>query len=221
MDLIQQLKQFDTAEISDALDACGIEGALLGIKPESGATKMIGPAFTVKYFPYQEKQSEFKNAGNYIDEVPAGSVIIIDNAERQDCTTWGDILTQVALMRNIAGTVVFGAARDIDFIRKAKYPLYASAIYMRSGKNRVYKSSQQCPLSINGVEVLPEDILFGDANGVLVIPKNHLKEVIEKAGYIKKTEQAIIASVKSGMKLEEARKLHRYDQPWLNNKDNK
>jgi hypothetical protein len=46
MNLIQQLDQFNTAEISDALDACGIEGALLGIKPVSVETKVVGPVFT-------------------------------------------------------------------------------------------------------------------------------------------------------------------------------
>ncbi|RDI37585.1 RraA family protein [Aquicella lusitana] len=215
MDLLQQLYQFDTAEISDALDACGIEGALLGIKPISPGSKMVGPAFTVKYLPYEEKQAEFKSAGNYIDDVPAHAVIMIDNAGRQDCTTWGDILTQVALMRNIAGTVVFGAARDVHFIRESNYPLFASAIYMRSGKNRVYKSAQQCELTINGVRIKPGDIIMGDDNGTVVIPQAYLKEIVEKASNIKSTEQAIIASVKGGLKLEDARKLHRYDQPWL------
>jgi regulator of RNase E activity RraA len=215
MDLLQQLYQFDTAEISDALDACGIEGALLGIKPILHGAKIVGPAFTVKYFPYEEKQAEFKSAGNYIDDVPAHSVIMIDNAGRQDCTTWGDILTQVALMRHIGGTVVFGAIRDIHFIRESNYPLYASAVYMRSGKNRVYKSAQQCELSIHGIRIQPGDIIMGDDNGVVVVPQEHLQEIIEKATNIKLTEQAIITSVKSGAKLEDARKQHRYDQPWL------
>ncbi len=219
MSLITELNQFDTAEISDALDSCGIEGALLGIKPISTGTKFVGPAFTVKYIPYKEKQIQFKNAGNYIDDVPSHSVIVIDNGGRQDCTTWGDILTQVAILNNIAGTIVFGATRDLEFIREAKYPLFASAVYMRSGKNRVFKSDQQCNLLINDVEICPGDIIVGDDNGVIVVPKERLAEIIEKARNIKTAEQRIITSIKSGMKLEEARKTHQYDQPWLNNKD--
>ncbi len=221
MDLIQQLSQYDTAEISDALDSCGIEGALLGIKPISIGVKIIGPAYTIKYIPYEEKLSDFKNAGNYIDDVPSNAVIVIDNCGREDCTVWGDILTQVALMQKISGTVVFGAVRDVEYIRRIKYPLYASAIYMRSGKNRVYKSEQQCVLNIKGVKIRPDDVIVGDDNGVLIVPKDRLEEVVKKAENIHATEKAIIASVKSGMKLHEARKLHRYDQPWLNKNDNK
>lgn len=215
MNFIEQLMQFDSAEISDALDACGIEGALLGIQSISYGKKIIGPAFTVQYLPYEEKQTEYKNAGNYIDEVPPHSVIIIDNNGRKDCTTWGDILTHVALKKSVAGTVIFGAARDVQKIRETNYPLYTSAIYMRSGKNRVYKSAQQCVLSINNVRVCPGDIIFGDDNGVLVIPIDTLEEVIAKATNIKITEEAIVASIQSGMTLENARKIHRYDQPWL------
>lgn len=215
MNFIKKLYEFDTAEISDALDSCGIEGALLGIKPLLTGVKMAGPAFTVKYAPYQETVSEFKNAGNYIDSVPSGAVVVIDNDGREDCTTWGDILTEVSLMKNLSGTVVNGAIRDIDTIRQKKYPLYASAVYMRSGKNRVFKVAEQCDLVINNIRIRPDDIIFGDDNGVLVIPKEYLQEIIDKAGNIKSTEAKIINSVRLGMPLEDARKQHRYDQPWL------
>ena len=215
MNLINQLREFDTAEISDALDACGVEGALLGIKAVSCGTKLIGPAFTVKYLPYEEKPTDFKNAGNYIDNVPAEAVVVIDNGGRLDSTTWGDILTQVAMMNGISGTVIHGTARDIQFIRENKYPLFSTSVYMRSGKNRVYMAAQQCDLSINGIIVKPNDIVFGDDNGVLIVPYEILPEVIDKAKNVKKTEQAIIFSVKNGIKLEEARKQHRYDQPWI------
>lgn len=221
MNLMDQLYQFNTAEISDALDACGIEGALLGIRPLTLGTKLMGPAFTVKYIPYTEKLTEFKDAGNYIDEVPPNSVIVIDNNGRDDCTTWGDILTQVAIRRNIAGTVIHGAVRDIHFIREIKYPLYSSSIYMRSGKNRVYKAMHQCELTINNVSVTPDDVIFGDDNGVLVIPKTYINDVIDKAKNIKITEDQIITVVKAGMPLKSARKYYRYDQPWLNCVDKK
>jgi regulator of RNase E activity RraA len=217
MNLIyQQLSEFDTAELSDALDACGIEGTLLGIKPIISGLKLVGSAFTVKYLPYNEKfSSEYKNAGNYIDDVPSNSVVVIDNAGKLDCTTWGDILTQFSLIRKISGTIVYGAIRDVQFAREAKYPLFASSIYMRSGKNRVYKFAQQCELLIEGVKIRPEDIIVGDDNGVIVIPKENLENVIEKAKNIKITEENIVNAIKSGSKLEEARKRYRYDQPWL------
>ncbi|MCD6047101.1 MAG: proA [Gammaproteobacteria bacterium] len=211
----EKLQNLDTAEISDALDACGIEGALLKIKPAASSVKLVGEAFTVQYAPYEAQPTEYKNAGDYIDEVPAGAVVVLDNQGREDCTTWGDILTQVSLAKGIAGTVIYGAIRDVALIRELRYPVFSKNIYMRSGKNRVHKIAQQCPLNIEGIVINPGDIIVGDDNGVLVIPRAHLDEVIQKAENIKRTEQAIINSVKNGEKLSIARKLFRYDQPWL------
>lgn len=212
---LQSLQLFSSTEISDALDACGVEGALLNIKPLSPGMKLIGPAYTIQYSSNAEKSSEFKNAANYIDAIPAKSVIVIDNNGHNDCTAWGDILTQVALRNHIAGTVIHGAIRDVALIRATKYPLFSTGIYMRSGKNRIHKSQEQCPLKINGVTINPGDIIFADDNGVLVIPQSLLAEIISKANNIKVTEHNIKLAIEAGATLEQARKDHRYDQPWL------
>ena len=100
MNRINQLTNFDTAEVSDALDSLGIESVLLGLKPINPGQKLYGPVYTVQYKAFDQKPDNFQSAGNYIDEVPEGAVILIDNAGRKDCTCWGDILT-VAQRRKI------------------------------------------------------------------------------------------------------------------------
>lgn len=213
----QRLKTLSTTEVSDALDACGIAGALLDIKPLIPGSKLIGPAYTVEYSLYGEKPPIPQGAANYIDLVPPESVIVIDNKARNQCTTWGDILTKVALLKGIAGSVVNGAVRDVACIREANYPLYCTGIYMCSGKNRVYKSGEQCPLIINQILINPGDIIFADDDGVLVIPQERFDEVVCKAENIQATERKIIEAVKAGSSLEQARKDYRYDKPWLVN----
>lgn len=216
---IEALNAFNSAEIADALDACSVEGAITNLKPLSPGMKLIGPAYTIKYLPYEQQSNTFKGAANYIDVVPAQSVIVIDNQGRNDCTTWGEILTQCALKKTICGTIVNGAVRDVKFIREVNYPVYCTGYFMRSGKNRVYKADEQCPLIINGITIKPDDIIFADDNGVLVIPAYLVTEIIEKAHNIKVTEQRISAAVQRGVSLEQARKDYRYDQPWLKHND--
>lgn len=219
MDLMEQLYGCDTAEISDALDACGIEGACLGIKPiNSKGIRLVGPAYTVQYRSHDERYPKFESSSNYLDNVLADAVVVIDNEGRLDCTVWGDISTQVALMRNIAGTVIFGAARDVRFIRETDYPVFASGIYMRSGNGRVYHTGEQCEINIHNVKIKPGDIIVGDENGLVVIPSERLKEVLDVAYKIKTTEQAMIVSIKSGMKFAEVKKQYHYDKPWLKSK---
>jgi regulator of RNase E activity RraA len=176
--------------------------------------KIAGPAFTVKYEACTPEKNQFMNAGNYIDEVPAGAVIVVDNGGRTDCTSWGNILTTKALQKGIAGSVIYGSARDIADIRQMGYSLFSSNIYMVSGKNRARVSAVQCALDIGGVTVCPGDWVFGDDNGVLVIPGEHLEEVIRRAENVENTERKIIGAINGGTSLDVARQQLGYHVPW-------
>jgi regulator of RNase E activity RraA len=207
------MRSLTTTEIADALDACGIEGALLRIQSLTGL-QCFGEAYTVKYAPYESKPDDFMPAADYIDEVPPGSILVIDNQGIDDCTVWGNILTEMALIKGLAGTVVHGMVRDIAKINALKYPLFACGVYMRSGKNRVYKVKAQCTLDINGVMINPGDMILGDENGVVCIPKHLLQEVLDKAEAIRWLEEQIITSLKEGNSLAKARKAFGYHKPW-------
>lgn len=209
-----RLLALDTAAISDALDSLYIAGGLAGIKQQAGGKKIAGPAFTVKYEACTPEKNQFMNAGNYIDEVPAGAVIVVDNGGRTDCTSWGNILTTKALQKGIAGSVIYGSARDIADIRQMGYSLFSSNIYMVSGKNRARVSAVQCALDIGGVTVCPGDWVFGDDNGVLVIPGEHLEEVIRRAENVENTERKIIGAINGGTSLDVARQQLGYHVPW-------
>ena len=214
---ISALHTFSSAEIADALDACGVEGALPHIKPLNPEKKLIGPAYTIQYTPYKKRADTFRPAADYIDNVPAQSVVVIDNQSCIDCTVWGGILSQAALIKGISGTIVNGAVRDTNLIRALEYPVFCIDTFMRSGKNRVYKSQEQCPLMIHGICISPGDLIFADFDGVLVIPIERVEEIIHKAYHIQKTEKKIIQAINAGTPLEQARAEHRYDQPWLDN----
>ena len=88
-----RLVRLDTSALSDALDRLGIEGQALGIKPLATSFRAVGRAFTVRMLP---RGLSGKSVGDYIDDVPPGHVVVIDNGGRLDATVWGDILTTVA-----------------------------------------------------------------------------------------------------------------------------
>ncbi|MEL6117766.1 RraA family protein [Photobacterium sp. SP02] len=213
-ELRARLLELDTPAISDALDSLSINGGLLGIKCRTNGLKMAGPAFTVKYKPIQFDSKHFKNAGNYIDNVPECSVVLVDNQGRTDCTSWGGILTTKAKLKNLAGTVIFGSARDLQEIKEKEYPLFSTGVYMVSGKNRAVVEATKVQLDINGTTVKDSDWLFGDMNGVLAIPAEHLEEVIYRAEKTERTELNILGAISGGQNLEEARAQHGYSEPW-------
>ena len=204
---LRQLKEQSTTTISDALDRLGIAGHCLGIKPLDLSFRLCGRAFTMRTIPVAV---EAGTVGDYIDDVPPGHIIAIDNAGRQDMTVWGDILTFVADKRGIRGTVIDGVCRDVSRSLELKYPLFTRGWSMRTGKDRVQLDALSVPISIGGARVHPGDLFLGDADGVVVVPKDREVEVIDLARSIDEAEVKIREAVEGGMRLDEARRQHKY-----------
>lgn len=136
--ICEKFEKLDSAAVSDALDSMKIPSVLRAVSWVSGETVICGPAFTVSYGSIEDISPEvFLNAGNYIDDVPSGSIIIVDNQGRKDCTNWGNILTTRAISLGIKGAMIHGSARDIQRISQLNFPLFSTGITMVSGKNRV------------------------------------------------------------------------------------
>ncbi|KQP36228.1 RraA family protein [Pseudorhodoferax sp. Leaf274] len=199
----------DTATLSDALDKHGLNGQCHRIAPRSTDSRMTGRAWTLLYGPAGTPAG---TVGDYIDDVAPGSVIVLDNGGRDNATVWGDILTEVAHAKGIAGTVIDGINRDVALSLQLGYPIYSRGHWMRTGKDRVQVEATGVPVNIGDVRVCPGDLVRGDADGVVVIPKSHEEQVLATAEAIQQAEDAIRRSVREGMALREARVQHGYHQ---------
>ena len=206
---VARASKLDTTSISDALDRLGIAGQCLNIKPLDHRFRLTGRAFTILYGPAGTPAG---TVGDYIDEVEPGSVVVLDNGGRENATVWGDILTWVAHRRGIAGTVIDGACRDTAHCRELTYPSYSRSYSMRTGKDRVQVESMNVTVNIGDARVSPGDLLRGDADGVLVIPREHEDAVLAAAEEIDRIEQQIRALIDAGKTLADARRELGYHQ---------
>src|SRR5687768_2965333 len=188
-DITQGFSKLPTAAISDAMDRLGIPGQALGMAPLDPKFRLAGRAFTIRYRP--TGAVEKGTVGDYIDDVEPGDVVVLDNAGRVDCTVWGDILTAVAHRRGLGGTVINGVCRDVSRAIDLGYPIYSRGRFMRTGKDRVEVESMGQPVSLGDVQVRQGDILVGDADGIVVVPRSREDEVLETARSIEEAEQAI------------------------------
>jgi regulator of RNase E activity RraA len=204
---MESLDKLSTTTVSDALDRLGIAGQCLGIKPLDHGFRLCGRAFTMRMLPVA---AEGGTVGDYIDDVPPGSIVVIDNAGRADMTVWGDILTFVAAKRGIGGTVIDGMCRDVGRSLELRYPLFSRGWSMRTGKDRVQLDALNVTVSIGGARVSPGDLVLGDADGVVVVPKEKENEVIAHAKAIDEAETRIREAVEKGMRLDEARRKYKY-----------
>lgn len=196
-----------TASVSDALDSLGLSGSLHGIGALRQGQRTVGPVFTVTYEPVGASGG---TVGDFLDDVPAGSVILIDNAGRTDCTVWGGIMSETAHERGIAGTVIHGTCRDVAIATAAGYPIWSVSRFMRTGKDRVRAAAVQTPVTIDRVLIHPGDILVADDDGTVVVPAAWWDEVVAIARHIDRVEEAIVEAVRGGATLAEARAEHGY-----------
>jgi regulator of RNase E activity RraA len=213
-EVIARLAECDTAAVSDALDSLGVPGVLAGIAARVPGVRACGTAFTVTYRPVSDDGPPFRNAANYLDDVPAGSVVVVDNGGSTCCTNWGSLLTAVALARGVRGTILHGSARDVGEIRAAGYPLFSTGVTMVSGKNRVELDAVGRVIDVHGIAVRPGDVVLADDNGALVVPAELAEEVLRRATRVDATERNIAAAVRNGQRLDQARKLFGYSTPW-------
>src|SRR5579871_2759450 len=206
---VQRASRLDTTALSDAMDRLGIAGQCLGIKPLDPHFRLTGRAYTILYGPAGKPPG---TVGDYIDDVPPGYVVVLDNGGRENATVWGDILTWVAHTRGVAGTVIDGACRDTALARELGYPIYSRSYSMRTGKDRVQVEGTNVPVNIGDARVHAGDLLRGDADGVIVIPKAHENAVLSIAEEIDEVEGRILAAVRDGMRLVDARREFGYHQ---------
>ncbi len=206
---VARAAKLDTATLSDALDRLGIVGQCYRIKPRSSSFRMAGRAWTLLYGPAGNPPG---TVGDYIDDVPPGSVIVLDNGGRDDATVWGDILTEIAHRRGIAGTLIDGVCRDTALCTQLGYPVFSKDHWMRTGKDRVQVEATGVPVTIGQARVAPGDLVRGDADGVVVIPKEHEAKVLDTAEAVERAEEAIRNAVRGGMRLDDARRQFKYHQ---------
>ena len=204
---VERVSKLDTATLSDAFDKLRIYGQAYKIKARDPKFRLAGRAYTLFYGPAANPPG---TVGDYIDDVPTGSVLVLDNNGRDDVTVWGDILTEIAHRRGLGGTVINGICRDVALCMELGYPVFSKDNWMRTGKDRVQLNAVNVPVNLGNVRVEPGDLLRGDADGVVVIPKAHEDQILEIAESIEMAENAIREAVRNGMRLDEARKQYHY-----------
>lgn len=200
--LLSDLATLSTSALSDALDRLGVSGQALGIAPLDRSFRLVGRAWTVRYGPVGRDRG---TVGDYIDDLGAGDVVVLDNQGRLDATVWGDLLTATAHGRGVEGTVIDGICRDVDISLTLGYPIFARGNWMRTGKDRVRVEEIQGPVSVGGIRVEPGDYVRGDGDGLVVLPEAQAAAIIAAARDVERAENAIREAVMSGGSLRAAR----------------
>ena len=146
------------------------------VKPISKTSKMIGPAYTVRILG-KDSYGLYKA----MEEAPAGSVLVIDRCGDEVYACVGEMVARNAKALGLAGIVIDGPATDSLWIEKMEFPVFCTGISVVT--TNVWGITGECniPISCFGAAVHPGDLVFGDADGVVVLPAEGYEEMLARA----------------------------------------
>lgn len=210
--MAMRLKGLYSAVIYDVMDEMGLPNQCLdlGIKPLDRPMQVAGPAYTVMAGPDIRERGELPPDANLADSgvftpMYDGCVVVVAAAGERQSGIWGELMSNASRARGATGVVIDGGIRDGRLVREiadlAVFARYASPIESLR-RSRIH--DLQVPVSMTGsltsqVRVNPGDWVFGDEDGVLVIPRETLDEVLTKSEHAKSVEDKIRADVQAGI----------------------
>ena len=150
---------------------------------------------------YDYEKDTFSLQFQAIDSLKEGEVMMVAAKGTERAALWGELLSTAARYRGARGVIVDGVARDIKLIREMGFPVFACGVNPISSKGRVIAVDHACPVEICGVLVHPGDLVIADIDGVAVVPKDIIDEVIEKALEVAASETRTRDDLKKGMGL--------------------
>lgn len=173
-ELVSKFRDIPTAVLSDVTTK--YENTMASyIKPVYEPVSICGSALTVKAYP-----GDNLIIHKAVTMAEPGDVLIIDANGYTESGLWGDLISMSCKEHGLNGTVIDGAARDVDEIEELDYPVYSRAISPK-GSYKAHPGSINTPISCGGVSVTPGDIVVGDSEGVVIIKRDVAEDVLYDA----------------------------------------
>jgi regulator of RNase E activity RraA len=202
---LNQLMVPSTATLTSILNKHGLWNTFMyNIAPLKPGTKMAGPAYTMRYIPAREDSDRIP-VDNLVDvqriaieQIAKGDVFVIDARGDDSAGTMGSILATRLHVRGAAGIVTDGAYRDSPVIADLGIPAYARSMNARTNKTIHSPVDLQLPIGCGGVAVYPGDIIVGDSEGVIVVPRHLAAEVAEESDGMELREDFITEKIRGG-----------------------
>jgi len=206
----ERLGRVSAATLTTVLFKRGLRNTCMqNVRPLGpSAARMVGEAYTLRNIPARE---DLDHLGVYedwehpqrkaIESVPPGQVLVIDSRGDARAATAGDILVTRLMKRGAAGVVTDGGFRDSADIARLPFPAYHQRPAAPTSPLLHHAADVGLPIGCGGVAVYPGDVVFGDAEGVVVIPAGIANEVAEEAAAQTEYEDFVLEKVNEGRRI--------------------
>ena len=191
-----------TPNISDALQR---KGEMRGIRAITGGVKTAGKAVTVRSYP-----GDWAKPVEAIDVAGPRDIIVVE-ATGTGKAVWGELATWSCVQKKVGGVVIDGAIRDVDVIRKLKFPAFAKHINPTAGDPKGL-GEINIEIVCGGVKVRPGDWIIADDNGVVVVPREMAVEIANRALDVLEKENRIRGEIQQGSTLSKVLHLKKWEK---------
>ena len=208
MDLSAIKSKLYSAVLSDTLDSLDLFNRVIspGIRPLDEESILCGWARVGLYMPIyhdDETVNVYEHELKLIDSLQSDEVPVLICHGIKKIAPWGELLSTRASFLKAAGCLTDGSVRDVRLIREMDFPVFAGNISPLDSKHRGKLTWTDVPGEIHGVPVHSGDLIFGDVDGVLIIPKTNVEIVLEKALQKVSEENIVRQKLEKGKTLEQ------------------
>jgi regulator of RNase E activity RraA len=187
--VIDTLRRAGTAPITSELFKLGIRHSFMtGVAPLEPDYRMVGEAVTLRYLPYREDLNNAQSVADpehpqrkTIENIGPGEILVIDARGDVRSGTLGEILVARMKAKGGAGIVTDGAVRDVAGIRGVGLPAFVGGVHASASQTLHYAVDANVPIQCGGITVMPGDVLVGDSDGVVVIPRKYAAQIADEA----------------------------------------
>ncbi|MFW5656856.1 MAG: RraA family protein [Bacteroidota bacterium] len=204
-ELLNRFEQLYTGAVNDVLrEFCLLDQALPGrVKPLREYQTVAGIAFTVKSSPNVKITGEMEYRSQMLDEMHEDAFVLWDTSRDEKATLWGGVMTATAKGKKVKAACIDGGIRDTHQILDADFPVFYEYRISNGSLGRCLITHYQIPIRIGDVTIKPGDVVLGDIDGVLVVPRGIAFDVLKRAEEIKENEKKIFGWVKEGQSIKQ------------------
>ena len=182
-----QWRALSAALLSDVMDSLGLARRAMRpfVRPLDDARVLVGRARTGLYMPayaLRDGENPYEVEIALVDDLQPGEVVVLAcNGPTERIAPWGELLSTASMARGSAGCVTDGLVRDVRQIREMGFPVFQGGIGPLDTKGRARMVERDVPVECAGVRIDPGDIVFGDVDGVVVVPRSQELAVLSRA----------------------------------------
>ena len=209
--ILEVFRKFSTGNLSDAVEeATGQRGAMVHDMKPIFRTKIVGRAYTAVL--RHVFKSDARTYPNYplqiLDEASAGSILVYVLEDGLEIAGIGNLMATTAKVRELAGAVIDGGARDIEEITEIGFPVFSRSVTPVTSVGKLVSISKNEPVLCGGIRVRPGDYIMGDWDGVVVVPQEVAPQVVDLLLQFDEKETKMIPLIKEKKSMLKALELY-------------